>query len=535
MKKDWLWWRDGIIYQIYPRSFADSNADGIGDLPGITARLDYLVDLGVDAIWLSPIYPSPDADFGYDVSNYTDVDPKFGTLADFDQLVKAAHDRSLHIILDLVLNHTSDQHPWFLQSRSSRDNPYHDWYLWRDPLPGGGLPNNWASVFGGGGWEFDPHLGQYYFHMFEKQQPDLNWRNPAVRQAILDGMRFWLDRGVDGFRMDVFNAYFKDIDLQDNPFKPGIRRFDMQKHIHDIDQPEMLPLLAEMRTLLDSYPERYFVGETFLDGTEKAARYIGGDRLHAAFDFDFLHTRWSARGFQNVIWRWESVLGPNLWPNYVLNNHDNPRSGTRYTWTEEDQRLKLLAAMLLTLRGTPFLYYGEEIGMRDISLRRDQILDPLGKRYYPFHKGRDGCRSPMQWDAAPGAGFSPAVPWLPVHPNYIQRNVSTQTADKGSLLQFYKQLIALRRKHPALHRGSYLPLADTPFQTMVYIRQAEKDTIMVALNFSDRPQELSLGSALWDRNWELLLSSGVGEPPKIAAGVLKLRPCEVCLFLEGKK
>jgi alpha-glucosidase len=533
MKNDWLWWRDGIIYQIYPRSFADSNGDGIGDLPGITARLDYLADLGVDAIWLSPIYPSPDADFGYDVSDYYGIDPRFGTLEDFDALLQAAHERGIHVVLDLVLNHTSDQHPMFIQSRTSRDNPYHDWYFWRDPLPGGAPPNNWASVFGGGGWEYDPHLKQYYFHMFVKQQPDLNWRNPAVRQAVLNVMRYWLDKGVDGFRLDVFNAYFKDAQLQNNPRKVGIRPFDMQKHIHDIDQPEMLPLLSEMRSLLDGYPERYFVGETFLSGAEKAASYTGPDRLHAAFNFDFLNNRWSARGFQHTIQQWETLLGPDRYPNYVLNNHDTPRSATRYTWTEDDQRLKLLAAMLLTLRGTPFMYYGEEIGMRDISLRRNQILDPVGKRYYPFHKGRDGCRAPMQWTDEPNAGFSSAAPWLPIHPDYTRRNVSAQTTDDASLLNFYKNVIAFRRNHPALHRGTYLPLTGIPFQTMAYLRQYEKDSVLVALNFSDRPADLNFGSALW-KNWKLLISSIAGEN-QIEAGKLHLRPLEACLFQEVKK
>ena len=262
MKQHFLWWRDGIIYQIYPRSFADSNGDGIGDLQGIIGRLEYLSELGIDAIWLSPIYPSPDVDFGYDVAHYTDVDPKFGTLEDFQQLVDESRRHNIRIILDLVLNHTSDQHPWFLESRKSKDNPYHDWYLWKDSKPGGGPPNNWQAVFGGSGWQYDPHLDQYYYHMFYKEQPDLNWRNPDVRAALLNVFRFWLDRGVSGFRLDVFNNYFKDPLFRDNPPRLGIRGFDRQKHIYDTSQPEMYPLLEEIRRLLDQYPESYVVGET---------------------------------------------------------------------------------------------------------------------------------------------------------------------------------------------------------------------------------------------------------------------------------
>ncbi|HZW03594.1 MAG TPA: alpha-glucosidase, partial [Anaerolineaceae bacterium] len=378
MSDDFLWWRDGIIYQIYPRSFADSNADGIGDLNGITARLDYLQDLGIDAIWLSPINPSPDVDFGYDVADYLDIDPKFGTMADFDRLLAEAHGREIRIVLDLVLNHTSDRHPWFQQARSGRDNPYRDWYIWSDPAPGGSPPNNWASRFGGSGWELDPATGQYYFHMFYKEQPDLNFRNPAVRQAVLDVFRFWLEKGVDGFRLDVFNVYYKDADFRPNPARIGLIGWDRQFHRYDYDQPEMLPMLADIRALLDSYPERYAVGETFEASPAQAAAYTGADRLHATFNFRFTGCPWQPRCFLKAVQDWESALSVDDWPNYVLNNHDVPRSATRFGAGENDERLKVAATMLLTLRGTPFLYYGEEIGMRDISLPRAEILDPVG-------------------------------------------------------------------------------------------------------------------------------------------------------------
>ena len=368
MKEDFLWWRDGVIYQIYPRSFADSNNDGIGDLPGINNKLDYLKDLGVDAIWLSPIYPSPDVDFGYDVADYRGIDPKFGTMDDFDVLLESAHNRNIHVILDLVLNHTSDQHPWFKQSRQSLDNDFRDWYMWHDAKKNGAVPNNWQSRFGGSGWEWDETTKQYYFHMFFKEQPDLNWRNPLVRKNILDMMDFWLGKGVDGFRLDVFNAYFKDPSYKNNPFKPGLPGFDRQAHIHDIDQPEMMPLLAEMRSLLDSYPERYVVGETFEATTARAASYSGENALNATFDFSFLENGFKAKGFYNSIHQWENLLKDHTWPNYVLNNHDVTRSASRYVRGENDARLKVLAAMLLTLRGTPYMYYGEEIGMRDIKI-----------------------------------------------------------------------------------------------------------------------------------------------------------------------
>ena len=349
-----LWWQGGIIYQIYPRSFGDSNQDGIGDLNGITAHLDHLAELGVDAIWLSPIYPSPDADFGYDVSDYIGIDPKFGTLEDFDNLVTEAHRRGIRIVLDLVLNHTSDQHPWFIESRKSLDNPYRDWYMWKDSKSNGAHPNNWQSVFGGPGWEFDPVTRQEYFHMFYKEQPDLNWRNPQTRQALLDVFRFWLKRGVDGFRLDVFNVYFKSVGLEDNPPKIGLRGFDRQEHIYDTDQPEMMPLLKEIRQIVDEYPERYTVGETFISTAEKAMRYCGKDKLNAAFHFDFLRCHWRPQRFLKVIREWEHAVGDEILPNYVLNNHDNPRSATRYGRGEDDERLKVAAALLLTMRGDGF-------------------------------------------------------------------------------------------------------------------------------------------------------------------------------------
>ena len=532
MEKDFLWWRDGVIYQIYPRSFADSNNDGIGDLPGIISKLDYLSELGVDAIWLSPIYPSPDKDFGYDVADYFDIDPKFGNMADFDNLLHEAHKRNIHIVMDLVLNHISDQNTWFQASKSSRDNPYRDWFIWREnPKGKQHPPNNWLSNFGGPGWEYDKTTEQYYFHMFLKEEPDLNWRNSDVYKKMMDVFKFWLDRGVDGFRLDVFNEYFKDDQFRNNPPKLGIRPFEWQKHIFDVSRPEMMGALHDIRAILDSYPERYAVGETFLATTEKAASYIGPDKLHADFDFTFLMCHWNPKCFLSVITKWDNLLSRNGWPNYVLNNHDQPRSATRYGEGENDERLKVAAAMLLTLRGTPFLYYGEEIGMRDIKLKRSEILDPVGKHYWPFYIGRDGCRSPMQWDSNENAGFGKGKTWLKVHPNYLQRNVKAQAEDPNSLLNFYKHLLTIRKTTPALQKGSFVPLTCDLRHMLAYLRQYADQTVLVVLNFAHRNVCLTLGPKLRGKDWKLLLSNKRNQVPEIENGWLPLVGDEASLYI----
>jgi alpha-glucosidase len=519
---DFLWWRDGVIYQIYPRSFADSNGDGFGDLPGITAKLDYLAFLRIDGIWLSPIYPSPDKDYGYDVADHTSIDPRYGTLADFDTLLAEAHKRGIRIILDLVLNHTSDQHPWFRESRSSCDNPRRDWYLWKDK------PGNWASVFGGSGWTYDQNTGQYYFHMFLKEQPDLNWQNPAVRHAQLDVIRFWLKRGVDGFRLDVFNAYFKHPGLADNPSRFGLRRFDRQIHVNDMDRPEMMPLLGELRSLLDSYPERYSVGEPFMPTPEITASYTGTHKLHSAFHFFHYITelipKWNPAYFQQQITDLEKKAADRYRPSLAMSNHDIPRSASRYCHGEEDHNARIAMTLLMTLRGTPYLYYGEEIGMRNISLRRNEIIDPLGKYYWPIYWGRDGCRSPMQWDASPGAGFSTGKPWLKVHPNYSQRNVAAQDANPDSLFNFTRRLITLRKEYRALREGEFVPLENTPRSVLAYLRRTPEQTVLVAMNFSgqDIPVEIPA------QEWALLLSTH--KRVLRIENKVDLAPHEVCLL-----
>lgn len=521
--EEYLWWRDGVIYQIYPRSFMDSNGDGLGDLEGILSRLDYLAELGVDALWLSPIYPSPDADFGYDVADHTAIDPRFGTLADFDRLVAETHQRGMRVILDMVMNHTSDQHAWFRESRSGRENPKRDWYLWRD------RPNNWEAVFGGRAWEYDPATRQYYYHMFLQEQPDINWHNPEVRKAQLDVFRFWLERGVDGFRLDVFNLYFKDADFRDNPPRFGLRSFDRQKHVYDCDRPEMLPLLQELRALLDAYPERYAVGETFISTPERAAAYVGDRALHAAFSFDFTALEvffpWNPAWVRKQVERREAAFTGNRWPTTVLANHDLPRAASRYCRGEDDAQAKLAMALLLTLRGTPFLYYGEEIGMRNVPLRRKEILDPPGKRRWPFYKGRDGCRAPMQWDNSAYAGFSTVRPWLPIHADFPERNVATQSGDADSLLNFTRKLIALRKEMPALRSGEFIPLS-SPSGTFVYRRQSFGQTVQVMLNFTRNPIQIPVDAGAELKNWTLLLSTGSRE----ASPAWILKPHEIVVL-----
>ncbi len=534
---NYLWWRDGVIYQIYPRSFADANGDGIGDLRGILSHLDYLNGspeaLGVDALWLSPIYPSPFYDFGYDISDYEAIDPAFGTLEDFDRLVSEAHRRGIRIVMDLVMNHTSHLHPWFVEARSSRDNPKRDWYLWHDPVPDGPVPNNWEAAFGGRAWEWDPLTCQYYYHMFLKEQPDLNWRNPEVRARMFQMMQFWLDRGVDGFRLDVFNAYFKDTQYRDNPPALGLRGFDRQKHLYDRDQPEMTTLLNDLRRLLDGYAERMAVGEVFGDDPRLAARYCGNgaDQLHLAFNFEFTRQPWLPRAFQQSLLSWEAALHPNAWPCNVLSNHDVDRHVTRFGGGRfGDARAKVAAALLLTARGTPFLYYGEELGLPNTPIPRAEIQDPPGKKYWPFYSGRDPERTPMPWTGEKGAGFTAGQPWLRLGPDYTQRNVAAQQADPDSVFNFYRQLLALRRACPALQRGSFHPLLQHPVTALAYLRECSEQSLLVALNFFGWETTVVVDESLASRQWQLRLSSATGQPPRVQGNTLCLAPFEVCVL-----
>jgi alpha-glucosidase len=483
-----LWWKHGVVYQIYPRSFMDSNGDGVGDLEGIRARLDHLAWLGIDAIWLSPIFPSPMADFGYDVSDYCDVDPVFGDLVRFDSLVADAHARGIRVMLDWVPNHTSDRHAWFGESRASRASAKRDWYVWRDPRADGGPPNNWVAMFGGPAWELDEKTSQYYLRSFLKEQPDLNWRNPEVERAMHRVLRFWLDRGVDGFRIDVIHRIAKDPALRDNPpsARPG-PGWGGQLHVHDENHSDIHGFLKRIRGVLDSYDERAAVGEIGLP-PEKVATYYGkGDELHLAFNFALLQSRWDARAFGRELAVFDGAVPPEGWPDLVLSNHDVPRHATRYDDPAlGDARARALALLLLTARGTPFLYYGEELGMRNGEIPPERRRDPLAWTLHPS-VSRDGERTPMQWSAEPGAGFTSGEPWLPLASDWPTRNVEIQRADRASLLWLYRDLLALRRRTPALERGAWRELP-APEGVLAWERHGEASRALVALNFAAKEQ-----------------------------------------------
>ncbi len=482
-----LWWQSAVIYQIYPRSFQDSNGDGVGDLRGILSRLDYLVKLGIDAIWISPFYPSPMADFGYDVSNYCDVDPIFGTLADFDALIAAIHECGLKLILDFVPNHTSSQHPWFVESRSSRTNPKRDWYLWRVAAPDGGPPNNWRSHFGGPAWTLDPVTNQFYGHSFLAEQPDLNWRYPQVRTAIYAAMRFWLDRGVDGFRMDVLWLLIKDDLFRDNP--------ETGEAVFNADQPETLAIVREMRSLLDQYPDRVLIGEIYLP-MRQLVRYFGEpaedpvphlDGAHLPFNFHLILTTWEADPVAALIRDYEAALPDGAWPNYVLGNHDQKRLATRIG----PAQARVAAVLLLTLRGTPTLYYGDELGMPDACISPDQVRDPAERNQPGQGHGRDPERSPMVWQNIENAGFtSPGVAtWLPLVWDWPDYSVDTEEADVRTMLKLYQSLLALRRERPELHLGT-IEQVIAENGILSYIRRFEGRQIRVILNMTDEERWL---------------------------------------------
>lgn len=486
------WWQSAVLYQIYPRSFQDSTGDGVGDLPGIVERLPHLVELGVDALWLSPIFTSPMADFGYDISDYTAIDPLFGSLRDFDALVAAAHARGLKVILDFVPNHTSDRHPWFVESRASRDNAKRDWYIWRDPAPGGGPPNNWLSEFGGSAWAFDNASGQYYYHAFLSAQPDLNWRNAQVRAAMHEAMRFWLRRGVDGFRVDVIWHLIKDDLFRDNPPNPDFHDGDMPYRrllpVYSTDRPEVHGVIRTLRAVIDEFPERVLIGEIYLP-VERLAAYYGRDLsgAHLPFNFSLLETAWKPRALARAIERYEAALPQGAWPNWVLGNHDRPRLASRLG----EAQTRAAAMLLLTLRGTPTLYYGDEIGMRQVAIAPSQVRDPWEKNVPGFGLGRVGCRTPMQWDASAYAGFSAAPPWLPVAEDFATCNVAAERADPGSLYNLYRRLTALRRSKAALTNGSYRTVTASD-DVLAYMREAEGERLLILLNLGSQPVSVPL-------------------------------------------
>ena len=492
------WWQNAVFYEIYPRSFSDSNNDGVGDLPGITSKLDYLRRLGVDAIWITPCFPSPQVDFGYDVSDYENIDPTYGTLADFDRMQSAASSKNIRIILDFVMNHTSDQHAWFLDSRSSRRSQYRDWYIWRDGRGPGRPPNNWQSVFGGSAWQFDAKTSQYYYHLFYPQQPDLNWRNPAVKDAMFGVTRWWYERGVAGFRLDAVGALFEDPNLHDNPILPGKNAFGdpNMKNQYNENLPEVHGVLQGLRQVADQY-NAVLIGETWTGSVEQLREFYGPHRNELQMPMNFFLmgiNKLSPAEIRKGIADAEATGG---WPVYVLNNHDRPRSYDRYgDGKHNDAVAKVMAGLYLTLRGTPIMYYGEEIGMQNNDPKsRDQVKDPIGKTGWPKEKGRDGERTPMQWDDSPNAGFTKGTPWLPIPPSYKTHNVATEQKDPNSILVFYERLLALRHTNPALLDGDYIPLNETDPNVISYLRRYKDDAVLVAINMSAAPQKVSFNLA----------------------------------------
>jgi alpha-glucosidase len=519
------WWRGGVIYQIYPRSFQDSNADGIGDLAGITSRLDHIAQLGADGIWLSPFFKSPMKDFGYDVTDYCDVDPMFGTLQDFKDLLARAHALGLRVMIDQVLSHTSDQHPWFVESRASKSNPKADWYVWADASDDGNPPNNWLSVFGGSSWQWDTRRCQYYLHNFLSSQPDLNFHNPEVREAILGTVKFWLDLGVDGYRLDTANFYFHDALLRSNPPRgqpdgsdgavPMANPYGWQWHRHDKSQPENLVFLQRLRALVDQYPDTTMVGEIGDDdGLARVAEYTrDGDKLHMAYCFDLLTDNHTAPYLHQVLAKFVNVVGDG-WPCWALSNHDCIRMATRWGGPNPDGRLlRLAAAFQMSLRGTVCIYQGEELGLPEAHLNFDELQDPYGIAMWPEFKGRDGCRTPMPWESdAVQSGFSAAKPWLPVAQGHATLAVDVQRASEESLLHFYTRLLHWRKNKPALTTGAMAVLAVHP-QVLAFVRQEHEERLLCVFNFSTTP-------VLWALPEEFTHAQPVADSPALGGAIV---------------
>jgi alpha-glucosidase len=529
LKTELKWFHKAVVYQIYPRSFYDSNGDGIGDLKGITLKLDYLARLGIGAIWLSPFFTSPMADFGYDVSDYCDVDPIFGNILDFDELIKEAHARNIKVMVDYVPNHTSDKHPWFLESKSSRDNPKRDWYLWKDAKPDGSLPNNWLSLFGGTGWELDETTNSYYYHSFLKEQPDLNWRNPEVEKAMKDVLRFWLDKGVDGFRMDAVYCMFKDFNYEDNPVNPEYVLGTMDPYhaylnVKNFGLPETLDALKEFADVLGDYQDRFMVTEVYLPIPELIPFFkVSSAKIHSPFNMNLIMLPWGKEFYKTMIEDLENNITLLDVPNYVLGNHDRPRVATRVG----KDRAKLLTLMQLTLRGMPFVYYGDELGMEDVYIPVDEVQDPFEKNVPGMGLGRDPIRTPFQWSPEPFAGFSTVKPWLRVSDDFEKNNVEVEERDKSSMLYFYKTLLGFRSITPSLwSTAEYKPLDVSNPNVYVYER-GEKEKVIVMLNFSPEPQGVNV-----EGEGELVLSTYMDKTKeKVSLSGVLLRPYEGLLFV----
>ena len=502
------WWRGAVIYQIYPRSFQDSNDDGVGDLSGIIHRMDYLRKLGVDAIWVSPFFRSPMRDFGYDISSFRDVDPMFGSMGDFEALIHRAHSLGIRVLIDLVMSHTSSDHRWFKESRGSRNNPKADWYVWADPKPDGSPPNNWLSIFGGSAWEWEGGRMQYYLHNFLIAQPDLNFHNPDVQEELLNVARYWLDKGVDGFRLDVVNFYFHDKELRDNPplppeqqndnTAPSVNPYNFQDHLYSKTQPENLVFLQRLRAVMDEYPAITSVGEIGESqrGMETQREYTSNGRLHMAYDFDFLSTVYpSGSRIKEVLERFDRIVTEG-WACWAFSNHDVERYASRFNLNERERNL--YAAILMTLKGTVCLYQGEELGLTEAYVPYEELQDPYGKRFWPKYKGRDGCRTPMPWTQDHNGGFSDGRPWLPVAVEHLDRAVSVQERDLGSTLTFYRSFIAFRKTLPALAKGNLTILAADDAQ-LVLTRDDGITRVFAAYNLSGAPLTVALPDGEWTR------------------------------------
>jgi alpha-glucosidase len=515
------WWEPGIVYQVYPRSFQDTTGDGTGDLSGITQRLDYLQWLGIDAIWISPIFRSPMRDFGYDISDYCDVDPIVGTMADLDQLIDEAHRRGIRVLLDFVPNHTSDEHPWFRESRSSRENDKRDWYIWRDPGPNGTPPNNWLAMFGGNAWTWDERTGQFYYHAFLPEQPDLNWRKTHVREAMQDVLRFWFRRGIDGFRIDVITHLIEDDEFRDNPpnpnYRPGQPTDASLRPLYTVDRPELPAIVEELRRVADEFDDRLLIGEVYLPIARLVAYYGAGRGLHMPFNFQLITMAWDARLIGEAVAAYERALPAGAWPNWVLGNHDQRRIATRVG----EAQARVVATLLLTLRGTPTIYYGDEIGMQNVDIPPERRVDPAWND--GSGSGRDPGRTPMQWSAEPGAGFTRGDPWLPIAPDAATRNVDAQRNHPTSMLTLYRRLIELRRREPALAVGGWSALA-APEHVLAYERFDGDRRFVVALNLGPEPVTVPLDDPT--RRATIVLTTALDREGEPATGEIALHANE---------
>ena len=520
-------WDKRVIYQIYPRSFKDSNKDGIGDLNGITDKLSYLKELGIDAIWLSPIYKSPMRDFGYDISDYYDIDPIFGNINDFDNLIKSAHKLDIRVLMDFVPNHTSIDHPWFKQSASGKNNPKRNWYIWRKPNKDGSPPNNWLSQFGGPAWELDKTTNEYYLHTFDVSQPDLNWRNQEVVENILDAMRYWMKRGVDGFRVDVAYYLFKDPFFRDEPPNPlykGDRPlYDSLLHIYTIALPETLSMLKKLSDVMDEFKDKFMVCEiyTFLHEIVNLYKIID-KKSFAPFNFSFIFIAWDAREQKKFIDEFDKLVGPNYFPTFVLGNHDQPRIATRVG----ENGARTAAMLQLTLRGIPFIYYGEELGLKNVVIPEEKVRDPMAVNLKGLNLGRDPVRTPMQWNESKFGGFSAVEPWLPLEKEYKERNVCTEEKDKKSFLNLYKSLIHLRKTRISLTTGKYIPLDFKNENILGFIRQKADEKTLVIVNFSDKVQKVRLPKG----NWKTILSTDMSTNNNVETGKVELHSSEGIIY-----